>query len=277
MLRPGPNVVDFYYRYTPFKRRRPALTPLGFKMAGGNSVHHRGMMAGQFESAELACVLALVDKSDVFVDVGANIGYYACLARQRNKHVISVEPQPANLRFLCANLVANGWHDAEVYPMGLGKKPGIAVLYGLSSTGASLLPGWAGAPMRWRQTIPITTLDTIIGGRFGDKRMLIKIDVEGVEFDVLQGAVATLARAQKPTFIVEICLNENAPTGPNPHFQDTFRLFWQNGYRSWLLDEPRHAVTCDDVDRWIEQGRTDANVINFLFTPAPGDGKRAAA
>jgi FkbM family methyltransferase len=263
----NPNVVDFLYRYSPFKQRRPMVTPMGFKMAGGNSVHHRSMMNGDFEKVEARAILALVDEADVFVDVGANIGYYALMARQKNKHVIAVEPQSANFQFLCENFVANGWEDAEVYPMGLGKRPGIARLYGLSSTGASMLPGWAGATQAWRQTIPVTTLDGVLSGRFLEKNVLIKIDVEGVEYDVLQGARAALVRSPQPTFIIEICLGEFDPRGRNPNFRDTFRLFWQNGYEAFQMDGDKRPVTAEDVERWVRFGRTDSGVINYLFVP----------
>ena len=273
-LRRFPNVVEFYYRYNPFPQRTAIPTPLGFKMSGGNSAHHRVMMNGEFERDEVREVQSLMDEVDVFVDVGANIGYYSLLARQKNKYVIAVEPLAANFQFLCRNFVANGWEDAEAYPMGLGRKPGIAVLYGLSSTGASMLAGWAGAPHRWRQTIPVTTLDGILGNRFAEKNILIKIDVEGVEYDVegveydvLRGADTVLARSRRPTFMVEICLGEFNPGGKNPNFRDTFRLFWEHGYEARLMGGGNRPVTSADVERWVRIGRTDTGVINYLFTP----------
>lgn len=261
-----PQLVDLLFRYAPIRTRRAVPTPMGFKMAGGSSIVHWLMRNGEFEREELDLLLGLMDEADVFVDVGANIGYYSLLARYRQKQVVAVEPQATNFRFLCESLVANGWLDAEAYPVGLGRQPGIATLYGISSTGASLLPGWAGASTSWRQIIPVTTLDRILAGRFLDRRILVKIDVEGAEHDVLLGAAETMSRIVKPTFLVEICLGEFSPNG-NTRFSDTFRLFRQSGYECRLPGAEDRLVTPADVERWASAGRTDTGAINYLFTP----------
>src|SRR5207302_5042973 len=67
-----------------------------------------------------------------------------------------------------------------------------------------------------------TPTSTAIALSFLGARMLIKMDVEGLEHDVLLGAPRMLAR--KPTWVVEITLNEHRQQ-PNPHFGDTFEIF----------------------------------------------------
>ena len=61
----------------------PKLTPLGFKFFG-----HREMEQGIFEPDETKLVTELLDKVDQFINIGANIGYYACLARQKKVYSI---------------------------------------------------------------------------------------------------------------------------------------------------------------------------------------------
>jgi len=52
------------------------------------------------------------------VNVGANTGYYCCLALDRNKYVIAFEPINLNVKYLLRNIKANNWDDRiEVYPM----------------------------------------------------------------------------------------------------------------------------------------------------------------
>ena len=84
------------------------------------------------------------------------------MARYLNKYPIAIEPSPQNLNLLYANLNANGWHDVEVYPLGMAAKPGIVTFYG-GGTGASLVENWANSLGVLQQTIPTSTLDLILG------------------------------------------------------------------------------------------------------------------
>ena len=130
------------------------------------------MQSGAFEPQETALIRKLLDGAEVFVDVGANIGFYTCLARALGKYTLAVEPLPQNLAYLYANPEANGWTDVEICPCGLAKLPGLATLYG-GSTGASLVKGWAGASPLLRQLVPLSTLDIVLGQRFNGPQLLI--------------------------------------------------------------------------------------------------------
>jgi len=60
------------------------------------------------------------------------------------------------------------------------------------------------------------------------KKIFIKIDAEGVEYSVLLGAVRAIRIRPKPTWLLEVSLNEHHPDGVNPNFQDVFNVFWRN-------------------------------------------------
>lgn len=249
------------------KSRSAAATPYGFKLRGSRSVHHRGMQEGSFEKEETEIIRQHLSRSDVFIDVGANIGFYSCLARSLEKQVIAVEPLARNLEHLYANLLENNWNDVEVYPLGLSDRPGLAELYGASSTGASLISNWAGASKRFRRIISLSTMDIILSERFAGKHLLIKIDVEGVEYQVLTGAIKTMTMKPRPTWLIEICLNEFYPNGNNPNYAATFELFWKNGYEVRSADRSNRIIRPEDIDRWNKAGRSDSGVINYLFIP----------
>lgn len=250
------------------KARKATVTPYGFKLQGSNSMHHRGMQEGSFEEEETALIRRYVSQSDVFIDVGANIGFYSCLARSLGKKVIAVEPLARNLDHLYANFIENNWNDVEVFPVGLSDHPGLAMLYGASSTGASLISNWAGASQRFSRVISLSTLDVLLGERFAGKKLFIKIDVEGVEYQVLLGAMKTMKKTPRPAWIIEICLNEFYPTGLNPHYASTFELFWQNGYEVRTADRHTRLIRPADIERWVKAGRCDSGVINYIFFPA---------
>ncbi len=254
---------------TYFVRRRTAvLTPLGFKLVSGNYVANRAMQAGTFEVEETAIIRHHLSSADIFVDVGANIGLYTCLARSEGKYVVAIEPQPQNLACLYASLSLNNWTDTEVYPLGLGASYGLAVLYGATGTGASFLPGWATYSQRYQQTVAKTTLDTLIGDRFDGKKLLVKIDVEGAEYGVLKGAEKTIKMSPRPTWIVEICLGEFHPAGLNPNYAATFEIFWSHGYEARTADQHNRLVTPANIRDWISARRSDQKAINYIFTPA---------
>lgn len=248
------------------------LTPYGFRLYGSaTSVHHDAMRKGRFEPEETRLLQRALVAADVFVDVGANVGFYVCLARHRGRHAVAIEPQPKNLRLLYKNLLANGYEDVEVFPLGIGDKPGLAKLYGPSGTGASVIPGWAHQHAGYHSVIALTTLDTLLEGRFPGKRLLIKIDVEGAEYRVLKGAEATLTRRPWPVWMVEICLHEFHPQGMNPDYLATFEEFWEHGYEARTADGRQRLVALEEVRAWIKAGRAGSGVINYLFVPAGSD------
>jgi FkbM family methyltransferase len=240
-------------------------TPYGFKLKGSNSIHHVRMQDGKFEIEEVEIFQKIYKKSDVFVDVGANIGFYSCLAKHLNLHVIAIEPLQKNLRYHFENLKENNWDDVEVFPVGLAKCPSIGTLYGGSSTGASLIESWAGASKIFRKKIALSTLDILIGNRFYGKNIFIKIDVEGAEYQVLLGALHTMASHPKPTWVLEICYNEYHPESVNPDYQKIFNLFWENGYECHTANSENKLITQEDVKEWTKNRVCKSGSINYIF------------
>ena len=243
-----------------FRNKKSVLTPFGFQFVGDPSTQK-----GLFEPEETAIIRSGLEVSDVFVDVGANIGYYTCHARSLGKHVLAFEPMEQNLKFLYKNLDQNGWNDIEVWPLGLSSAPGILDLYG-ETTGASLIEGWAGCSKKWKRTVPVNTLDNILGTRFLGQNLFIKIDVEGAELKVLEGTKLTLARIPEPTWLVEVCLTENHPDGINPDFEKVFQLFSSYGYETRTADRELKFIGLDDVRNWVKNRQKSFGNHNYLFT-----------
>jgi FkbM family methyltransferase len=242
------------------------ITPLGFKLTSGFHPAYELMRTGKFEIEETAIISKLLPQTDYFIDIGANLGYYTCLALQSGKPVVAFEPQQQNLQCLFKNLIANGWQDkAEVFPLALSESPGLLTLYGASGPSASLVKNWAGYSSSYKKIVPVSTLDNLITGRFSSKQLFIKIDVEGAEYDVLKGAIKTLKLAPKPMWLLEICLEEFHPEGRNPDFQEIFDLFWDSGYQAFTATETPHLVSADAVNTWMEKGHSDSGTFNYIF------------
>ena len=257
-----PQLVSAYHEYRNkqlYKGFKAKRSPFGFDFIGSEA-----MQDGTFEPVETSIIKSELAHSDVFIDIGANVGYFVCLSKSLRKKTIAVEPLADNLNYLYANLKLNGWEDVEVFPVGLAEKPGLADLYG-GTTAASLLSGWAGNSEIWKRTIPLSTLDIILGQRFVGQQIFIKIDVEGAEYEVLKGASIPLTMTPKPTWLLEICLTELHPEGLNPNFKSIFELYWKNGYQAVSVGENSRVVTPEDVQRWVVNRTRDFGYVSYLF------------
>jgi FkbM family methyltransferase len=240
--------------------QEPTRAAAGFLFSG-----HPQMLDGTFEPEETRWVSAALRSAEVFIDIGANVGYYTCLAKAAGVHAVAVEPLSRNLSLLCRNLHANAWHDVEVFPVGVGQTSCVAELYG-ATTGASLVQGWAGSTVHGYELIALSTLDIIVGSRFAGRRVVVKIDIEGAELEALRGATMLLSNDPAPEWMIEIMFREHHPLGANPHFLETFELMWSHGYVASTADDQRRRIERDDVSRWLSGGRLDFGGHNYLFS-----------
>ncbi len=267
-----PHVARLYRELRERRRWRadPQATPFGFRFCG-----YPSMIEGTFEPEETALFRRLVSHADLFVNVGANIGYYTCLALAAGVQTIAIEPLPGNLRYLFRNLRANGWDDRiEVYPVAVSGRPGLVELFG-EGTGASLVRGWAGASDASATIVPATTLDLLLGNRLHGRQSLLVVDVEGAEHQVLSGASAVLRAVPRPAWLIEITFEHHQPAGVriNPHLQSTFETFWNAGYDAFSVGDALRCVSRDEVAEAIRTGRNRLAAHNFLFIES---GRRSA-
>lgn len=244
-----------------YRRLKPYKTRYGFKLYGDANLDGSREDSHEIETAE-----ALLKQGAALVDIGANVGLFSCYAHSKGYAVIAVEPQPRNVQLLLRNLSINKF-DVEVLPLALADKVGVLPLYG-GGQGASLSRGWGGMTATYSTLVPVSTLDSVLAGRFADQPLLVKLDVEGHEKQVLEGAAQTLQRPNV-SWLVEHGLTENFDD-INPNFRALFEIFWEQGYQAYSLN-PSRIVGAEDVDRWIAQKKRDFGDIDLLFSKqAPG-------
>ncbi|MQX37763.1 FkbM family methyltransferase [Roseospira navarrensis] len=170
-LAPGPVAL-------PFVNDTLLLARPGMTAATGN--YYFGLM----EPAEMGFVLHLLRADDLFVDVGANIGSYTVLAAGvAGARVIAIEPIASTFRALTRNARLNADPDrVEVHNIGVADRPGLLRF----TCGADAMNHVARPDERGETTeVPVSTLDAVVGDR---APTVLKIDVEGFEGQVLQGA-----------------------------------------------------------------------------------------
>jgi FkbM family methyltransferase len=152
-----------------------------------------------FEPDELAYVESWVGPGARIVEVGAYIGnhvvYYSRFKRPRSVTVL--EPTPEAIELLRRNLEANAVGNADLSRLGIAAAAGAEnyelVCDSASNRGATRLTPSAAGPVR------SSPLDDLIAGPVD----FIKIDVEGMELDVLAGARRILAAA-RPKIMIEV-------------------------------------------------------------------------
>ena len=134
----------------------------------------------------------------IVIDIGANLGWHA-LHAAHHPHVdavVAFEPDPFNAWLLERNLAENRIGKVIVESRAVGAAPGTAQLhrYGRNNFGRHSLAADHGQGSR---TVPVTDLDGALAALgLGERPVaLIKIDVEGYEPAVIEGATKTLQRA----------------------------------------------------------------------------------
>lgn len=233
---------------------------LGFRFNGLDA-----MERGDFESKETKIFDAAIEKFDMFVNIGANTGYYALKALSRNKEVCAFEPNDLNGKILLRNVRANEFSAPfHFFPIALGDSPGILPLYG-ASTGASLIEGWAGQTTS--VLVPVNTFDNTARQIINGKRCFVIIDIEGAELQCLRGSESLLNNAADVALIIEISVGEHQPKGLsiNPNLAETFLFLFSKGYHAYTADDALREVEIDEVKTVASSGIDTLKTHNFLF------------
>ena len=164
---------------------------------------------GEWTEGEFAFVEPLLARGDHCIDVGANLG---CMTVPLAKavgpggSVTAFEPQPGLFRLLAANTVNNGVHNVRLHQAACGAAPGIVQVPELDyahayNYGALSLQALAGAAQAGGITraVPVVRLDEMFDA---PSLRLIKIDVEGMEAEVVRGAAGIIG-LHRPFLYVE--------------------------------------------------------------------------
>lgn len=174
--------------------------------------------------------------SKVFFDVGANIGYFSFLVKQMSPQakVYSFEPLPKNIEAYKKNRELNNFASMELQEVCVADKAGDTEF---------LIPpseesGWGRMAHRdlfsgEKIQRSVVTLDQFCENHDITGVDLMKIDVEGYEFKVLQGA-QKLIETQRPRICIELnepCLLDTGTSG-----EEIFQFFKERNYEMFALD-----------------------------------------
>ncbi|MGD9881913.1 MAG: FkbM family methyltransferase [Reyranella sp.] len=227
----------------------------------------RPCMDNAFEPLETAFVESYLRPGMGFVDVGANIGWYALLAAQRvgpKGGVIAIEPRPDSASRLAMSARENGLSNIVVHQVAAGAATGrmkVGALIGGRNPGGTwllttdrLLERTSVGHQRF--DVDVRRLDDMAIGRCD----LMKLDIEGAEHLMLQGALATIDRC-RPVILSEINA-EVLRQVSQVSVAEYVELLRRHGYRP-------HEVTATGPGRLVSDDALSAAgpPINVLFLP----------
>lgn len=186
----------------PFLFLLHGYVPKGISIVKGKPVyHHKGFkIEAPIDSFEpyievfhdkVYDRLAVPKAGDIVIDIGAYVGMYSIKASQLvglSGLIVAVEPSPSNLVYLKSNL--KGYQNTRIVEVALSNYVGDGKLYSSPGTEADSL---AYKKKNYR-VVRITTLDDLVKELGLSRVDYIKMDAEGSDLNILEGAIGTLRK-----------------------------------------------------------------------------------
>lgn len=176
----------------------------------------------------------LLRPGHVFLDIGANVGYYTIMAGQlvgAQGHVIAFEPNLQNCELIHRSVAANGLTNVMLHPYALAEaRETLRLAVGEDSTRGRLLDKAAGQPLDLDvDVLPVeaVVLDDYLGAL--PQLDVVKMDIEGAEPRALRG-MTQLVRQLRPVIVTDFSpylIQETSRTAPESFVQALLDLDYQ--------------------------------------------------
>jgi FkbM family methyltransferase len=203
------------------------------------------------ENPEFHVMKSVLAPGDTFVDVGANFGTFSLLASRLvgpHGRVFAIEPQPSLATSISQSLDLSGITNCEVRNVACGEARGEArLLVPRDDTGrAGFFRTFSGRGRHDASDVPMIALDELMPEIPSTGSVMLKIDVEGSEFDVLKGARQLIA-SRRPTMLIE--LNPWSAQAAGRSTGELVDVLSDLGYRSFAtMSSYPEFVALTDID-----------------------------
>jgi len=200
---------------------------------------------GSYEPEVSLFLMRVLRDGDLFVDIGAHVGYFSILASKlvgEKGQVVSFEPEEANFEHLQSNMALNNLSNITLFQRPVTEKIEMRTFY-INSDGdgghalwdPGLFPGNERSKANPQpRNVETITLDAVLSDKVVKKLpKIIKIDTEGAEKNVLEGAQVILQEGRVPFVICELHEFGLRQFGTS---QEELRSFMRDyGYETFLL------------------------------------------
>ena len=206
-----------------------ARTSDGFLMTLDTSdfIQRTIFIDGYWERSVGSQINRLIRKGGLFVDVGANVGYFSLLAARLGAQVIAFEPNAQCANMIERNAALNGM-TIDVRRICVSDQVGTAKMYiqDVHNPGAGSLKATGGTAF----DVITDTLDNQIENAIPT---LMKIDAEGAEYLIMMGAKKILSQHSAPPIICEISEFSLLQLGSSK--DELFKLMASYGYKPTVI------------------------------------------
>lgn len=224
-----------------------------------NGVSASLLLEGSYEKEETQLIKGLLKRDMVFVDIGANIGYYSLLASKSCKVIYSFEPDPRNFLMLMKNIRLNNYTNIYLFNKAvLDNNNPISFYMDSKNFGGSSFAETNPEEVGGKISIKPIRLDDI----FIDSKIdLIKIDVQGAEERVIKGAINTIKNNPNIKIIMEFCPYGIRQVGDNP--ENLLNLLDELGFSMKVIEENLRELS--PIDKIELCRRNDKGSMNLLL------------
>ncbi len=172
--------------------------------------------AGRTYEPETTRFLAgVLTKGDTFIDIGAHIGYFACLAAKLvgdHGRILCFEPEDSNYQHLLQHICLNNLRNVLPFRLAVGERNGTVSLYvNRDNEGGHALwdvrSHFFNVESRKHletDRVPLTTLDTALRQMSLNSLKAIKIDTEGSEYNIIRGGRELIQKHDVPYILCEV-------------------------------------------------------------------------
>ena len=177
------------------------------RVAGNTEIGHQILLFGLYEKSYAVAFHRLLKPADVVLDIGANIGQYTLLAAEKvgaEGKVMAIEATPHIFERLQQHVNANGLDNVLLMPCAVGAAEGTVSMKVIADDNdgmhhVSVTLGEAGTT-----EVPLRRVDDLLARFLPDREVdVVKIDVEGWEEAVFEGAKRLFQQTAPPTVFFE--------------------------------------------------------------------------
>lgn len=217
-----------------------------------SSIGWVGYLTGEFEKKELEICKELINDKDIVLDIGANIGSHSVYFADctPNGKVIAFEPSGETLSYLNKNTA--GISNIVVQQLAIGNFNGFVDFYECDNDAMNGMKDTGRSAIKDKITTVCLKGDDFIRMINLPKVDFIKIDVEGLEHQVLEGLSQTIDQ-HKPIIFCEIVKAQNSNNDPSA----TIDYLISKGY----------TVQVFNGEKLIDYTEHKDNFYNYFFFP----------